>query len=246
MSETTPKPQSRIYRPDLVRLPRLTVARKIVRRILQSLVRFLVWLFLKIELRGGEHIPMKGPVLIVSNHLGDADLLVGLAVSRVPAEILAKIELHDLPIIGWLLDLYGTIWVHRGRPDRRLIRAVLKGLAEGRIVSVAPEGRESLTGSLEEGTRGAAYFALKASVPILPVAFTGTENWRVYQDMKSIRRTEVTVTIGAPFKLTWRENRRQALQEGTEKIMCEIASLLPPQYQGTYRTTREAGDECSE
>src|SRR4030067_146028 len=113
--------------------------------------------------------------MVVSNHLGDADLIVGMAYSPYEVEILSKAELYDYPILGKLMDAYGVIWVHRGQPDRRALRAALEALRQGRVVGIAPEGRESLTGSLEEGTGGAAYLALKADGPILPVTFTGTQ-----------------------------------------------------------------------
>jgi len=197
---------------------------------------------MRVEVRGREYFPESGPLLVVGNHLGDADVVVGMALSLVPVEILGKIELYDFPIAGWLMEAYGTIWLHRGSPDRRAIRAALQGLAEGRIVGIAPEGRESVTGSLEEGTSGAAYFALKADVPILPVAFTGTENWRIYGNLKRLRRTHVTVTVGAPFKLLTKGDRQQRLKEGTDQIMQSMANLLPLEYQGVYRNSLEKED----
>jgi len=235
MSPNLPKPESGVYRPELVRLPELTLRRRFVRRLLHGLVRLVVKLVIKLEVQGREHFPKHGPLLVVSNHLGDADLVVGLALSLIPVDFLGKVELFDFPIAGWLLESYGTIWLHRGNPDRRAIRAVLQGLAEGRIIAIAPEGRESLTGTLEEGTRGAAYLALKADVPVLPVAVTGTENWRVYGNLKRLRRTEVSVTVGAPFRLKISDNRQQAIKQGTEELMKAIAQLLPPEYQGVYR-----------
>ena len=54
------------------------------------------------------------------------------------------------------------IWVHRGQPDRRAMRAALDALAEGRMVTLAPEGRQSVIGGLEEGNPGAAFLALKS------------------------------------------------------------------------------------
>ncbi len=46
---------------------------------------------------------------MVSNHLGDADVLLGIALSPRPLELIAKAELYDFPILGWIL---GTIWSH--------------------------------------------------------------------------------------------------------------------------------------
>ena len=140
------------------------------------LARLLAWIFTKVEIQGLENFPSQGPAIIVANHLGDADFVLGIAFTPRPPEVLAKAELYNFPVLGKLMELYGVIWVHRGQPDRRALRASLQGLAEGRLISLAPEGRESLTGGLEEGTNGAAYLALKANAPILPVTFTNTEN----------------------------------------------------------------------
>ncbi len=236
-----PKPRSEVYRPELVRLPPLTPARRAWRRVVQTLVWLVVRLTLRLEVRSNVRLPENGPLLVVSNHLGDADLVVGLAVAKVPFDAIAKVELYDLPFVGWLLHSYGVIWVHRGQPDRKAIRAALDGLAEGRIIAIAPEGRESVIGALEDGTQGAAYLALKAGVPVLPVAVTGTENWRVYGNLKRLRRTTVTLNIGEPFTLPVTGDRKQTLQQGTEMIMRRVAALLPPDYRGRYRDVKEVG-----
>jgi 1-acyl-sn-glycerol-3-phosphate acyltransferase len=171
----------------------------------------------------------------VSNHLGDADVIVGLAFAPSPYDLLGKIELYDFPIVGKLMEAYGIIWVHRGQPDRGALRSALKGLEEGRMIAIAPEGRESLSGGLEEGTDGAAFLALKADVPILPVTFTGTENWRIYNNLKRFRRTEVTITIGPQFRLIRSGKLRQSLKSGTQRIMLTLAQQLPPTYRGIYQ-----------
>jgi 1-acyl-sn-glycerol-3-phosphate acyltransferase len=162
-------------------------------------------------------------------------LLLGLAFFPTPVDALAKMELYDFPLLGGLMHAYGVIWVHRGHPDRRAIRAALQSLAEGRLVGIAPEGRESLSGGLEEGTEGAAYIALKANVPIVPVTFTGTMNNRIYPNLKRLRRTEVSLTVGPIFRLEKLPDRRASIRLGTQKIMERLASQLPPEYRGIYR-----------
>jgi 1-acyl-sn-glycerol-3-phosphate acyltransferase len=135
--------------------------------------------------------------------------------------------------------------VHRGQPDKRAIKSVLEAFKEGRLVAIAPEGRESLTGSLEEGTTGAAYLAIKGKVPLIPVTFTGTENQSVFYNIKHFRQTDVTVTIGRPFYLDAMSNWRESVHEGTEKIMRTLARQLPPAYQGYYREAVEQINERS-
>jgi 1-acyl-sn-glycerol-3-phosphate acyltransferase len=124
--------------------------------------------------------------------------------------------------------------VHRGRPDRRAIRAALDGLAEGRMVGIAPEGRQSVIHGLEEGNEGAAFLAMKSGVPILPIAMTGTENENIY-GRKWWRRARVTLSVGKPFQLQGHADRQEMMREGTRQIMESLASLLPETYQGRYR-----------
>ena len=178
---------------------------------------------------------MTGPALIVSNHLGDADLIVGFAFTPAIVEPFAKIELYEMPILGFILDAYGVIWVHRGQPDRKALRVVRDALDEERMVGMAPEGRESLTGSLEKGTDGAAYIALMNDVSIIPITFTGTENKRIFSNMKRLKKTDITVTIGQSFRLEKCDDRRSAIQQGTKKIMNTLAEQLPADYRGYYQ-----------
>ncbi len=235
-----PKPVSGWAHPELIHLPRLTFWRRLARRLVRGLAQLLVWLFLKVQVTGLENIPARGPILQVSNHLGDADLVLGLALAPRLPEVLVKAELHEIPLLGWILTAYGVIWIRRGQPDRRAIRAALHGLAEGRMVSLAPEGRESLTGALEEGTNGAAYMALKTGAPVAPAVFIGTENRRIYPTMKRLHRTPVSVIVGQPFHLQLSSDRRTDLERGTLEIMQTLAQLLPPTYRGVYQTVEEA------
>lgn len=235
MSPIMEKPTSEVYRPELIYLPELTSWRRIFRWILKGFTWLLMRLLLQVTVIGRQYFPKNGPVLIVTNHLGDADGIVGLAFCKAPFDLLGKVELYDTPIFGKLLNWYGTIWVHRGKPDRRALRVALNGLAAGRMIAIAPEGRESLTGALEEGTDGAAYIALKADVPILPVVLTGTENKRIYSNLRKMRRTKVSLTAGPPFRLPKTGDRRADIQNGTQKIMRTLAQMLPPDYQGIYR-----------
>lgn len=231
------KPRSSLAISAITRLPPLTIGRRLVRNLIIWLSRLVVAVCTRTQTHGFENIPPGGPMLVVSNHLGDADFIVGIARSPVMIDALAKAELYDFPVIGRLLEAYGVIWVRRGQPDRRALRAVLGGLREGRMIAIAPEARESLTGALEEGTHGAAYLALKAGVPLLPVTFTGTENAHIYDNLKKLRRTEVTMTAGKPFRLDDLGFSREAIEEATQRIMAVLAAQLPEHYRGVYRKT---------
>ncbi len=228
-----PKPITEIWRPELTRLPDLTLPRRLFRRGMQLLMRLVLLLVTRTTVSGLEHLP-HGPALIAVNHLGDADAVVLLAALPIQPEVLAKIEMLYFPLVGKIMDWYGMIWLHRGQPDRRALRAALNAFAQGRSLVVAPEGRYTLTKGLEPGSPGAAYIAAHANMPVIPVALTGTGNNDVYGSLRRLRRPRVTVTVGEPVELLPWGDSHEARRENTERIMRAIARLLPPDYRGFY------------
>jgi len=220
----------------LVALPQLTLARRFFRQFARLMLKLLKFLFLDVTITGMENFPRQGPALVVINHLGDADSVLLGATLPFMIEAMGKIELNDHWFVGPVFRAYGIIWVHRGRPDRKALRAALDGLAEGRLVLIAPEGRESLIGGLEEGSAGAAFLALKSGAPIIPIAMTGTENNTIFRNMKRLKRSQVTLSVGKPFFLKEQADRQTTLREGTRQIMESLASLLPETYRGNYKS----------
>jgi 1-acyl-sn-glycerol-3-phosphate acyltransferase len=200
------------------------------------LFNLLMIVLTKRTVEGLENFPLKGPALVVVNHLGDADTALLLGSLPVSIDGLGKVELYDFPVLGKLMEWYGTIWLHRGQADRRAIKVALDGFAESRMIVIAPEGRYTLTGGLEEGEHGAAFLALKADVPIVPVGLIGTENVHVYGHLKRLRRAPVTLRVGKAFRLRRQTDRREMMREGTLQIMKALANLLPEDYRGAYRT----------
>jgi len=241
-SSLPPKPFAEKFQPELTRLPEYTLKRRLARVGLLGLSRLLIFLRTRLTVRGMENFPRRGPGLIVLNHLGDADIVAILSqVPTLSVDILGASNLHDdLPWVGVLGDLYGVIWLHRGRPDRRALSCALNALNLGRFVSIAPEGRESVVGGLESGLDGAAFLALKADVPLIPIAVTGTEHPRIGNFKVWGKRVPVTLTVGKPFRLEAESDRHESLRRGTERIMRELAKLLPREYQGMYREEPEA------
>jgi 1-acyl-sn-glycerol-3-phosphate acyltransferase len=230
-----PKPVSEIWRPDLIVLPRLTLARRAFRLFYRFCMKLIVLFTMRAAVRGVENIPKKGPALIVGNHSGNADVVLGAAVIPHSAEWIGKIENRDDHwLVGPVFRAYGFIWIHRGRPDKRALRVALDALAEGRMVVIAPEGRQTLTGGLEGGTDGATFLALKSGAPVIPIAISGAENANVYGSWKKRRRAQVAVTVGKPFYIREQADRRDSIRAGTRQIMETLARMLPPERRGQY------------
>ena len=204
---------------------------------MRGVAKLVVFMTLNITVKGMENFPKQGPALIVINHLGDADAVLLAATIPTTIDGMGKIELNEHWLVGPIFRAYGVIYVHRGKPDRKAIRAALDGLTEGRMIAVAPEGRQSVAGKLEEGTEGAAFLAMKTNALIVPVAMTGTENENIY-NRKWWQRARVTLSVGKPFQLKEQTDRQSMMREGTSQIMESLASLLPESYLGNYKVNQ--------
>jgi len=200
------------------------------------LVKTFARLICRVDVRGREHIPERGPFLLVTNHLSAVDppLVVSLIPSRLGMTGMAAMAHRNDFFIGWLMDQAGAVWVRRGESDRRAMREALDVLASGRPLGVAPEGTRSKTGALIEGKTGTTFLALQAGVPILPVAVYGTE--RVLPALRRLRRETAQARIAPAFALPPRGDgsRKEHLAYCTDLIMARLASMLPEAYRGVY------------
>ncbi len=188
------------------------------------------------EVEGRDNLPPRGPLLVVFNHLGHLDL--ALLMAALPWRItgLAVAGLREVPVTGFLLRLGGAIWVNRGHYDREALKKALAVLERGDILVIAPEGRISVTGALERGKTGPVFLAQRASVPILPIGITGTED--APEKLKRFRRPRLRVIIGPGFRLPERppgRSRKEQLRANSDFIMRRLAELLPEKYRGVYR-----------
>lgn len=240
-SSSQPKPVTDWWRPDLVALPRLTLARRVFRAFARVLTKLVIFVATQATVSGLENFPKRGPALVVINHLGDADAVLLAASLPIAVDGMGKVELSEHWLAGPILRAYGVIWVHRGRPDRKAIRAALDGLSQGRLIAIAPEGRETVEEGLEEGTEGAAFLAMKSGAPIVPVAMTGTGNEDIYGHLRKWKRSRVTLSVGKMFFLREQADRQKMLRDGTRQIMESLARLLPESYRGAYKVDTNEG-----
>ncbi len=195
-----------------------------------GLARLLARLLLRVTVRGVEHVPPTGPLLVTMNHLGGVDPFLCIAYLPRPLVIAGKREILSWPVLGVIARAYGMVPLRRGEPDRATLKLLLARLAGGEALLIAPEGRESRTGALEAGKTGPAFLAQHAGALILPVALTGTAWAAVLPAWQRLRRPAVTLTVGPAYHLPPGLPRRAAAAE----VMRRLAALLPPDYQGVY------------
>jgi 1-acyl-sn-glycerol-3-phosphate acyltransferase len=209
------------------------------RAILRSAVLALLRPLLPLHLLGVESVPTSGPLLVVSNHLSNADPIILEAVFPRPLFFIGKAELFRIPPFRWLLHRFGGFPVERGTPDRAALRHARAVLAQGIALGIYPEGIRSRTGALIKGLPGAGLIALQSHTPVLPVAIFGTEFFPVNGEIPQRRPRGVprgvTVQFGEPFHIPERvDGVRVTPEEATHIMMLRVATLLPERYHGAY------------
>ncbi len=192
--------------------------------------------FLRVE--GREHEPAAGPFLAICNHVSAVDPPIAGVSLRSRCRYMAKHELFRNPLLARLFRSIGMYPVRRGQADRRSIRETLDALASGEVVMMFPEGTRSPDGRLMRAEPGAAFLALRAGVPVLPMAVIGTLQ-AMPKGSRLPRRLPVVVRIGPPIPVPRYEGRidRADVDAWGRRFMAAIAALLPHEQQPRAEST---------
>ena len=206
-----------------------------LRGIVNTIVKGIAHLLLKIDASELKRVPMKGPLLAVANHVNflDAPVVIALLHPRDTTGFVKK-ETWDNALQGFLFNVWGGIPIDRDIADFSAFRKAKEALQEGKILAVAPEGTRTENGRMIRGKPGVAILARQCDVPILPVAYYGHENFK--ENIKHLKRSPMHIRVGKPFKIKWEGKSRdkETLQAVTDAVMLEVADLLPEVYRGVY------------
>ena len=194
-----------------------------------AVARFIFFLKLRVRLVGLDNVPKEGAFIIASNHLSWMDVSLVPSYLKRKVVYMAKEELFYSKV-GWLVRFLGAFPVKRGEADRQSLRAADTQLKAGKIFMIFPEGTRSKIHQLGQGHVGLGMIALRAGVPVVPVAVWGSE-----YTFKKLR-PRVTISYGKPLLLAPRGKKitREDIEEATNEVMRHIAAMMPPAYRGTY------------
>jgi len=180
---------------------------------------FLFKLFFNWEVKGKKNIPRKGGFIIASNHLSYLDPpIIGVASPR-KLHYLAKSSLFKIPVLNFLIKIYGAIPIEREREYSISIRKGLEILKKGGGLVIFPEGTRNPKGEVKIPKKGVAFLAYKTGVPVIPVKLKGTEK-ALSGGGKFIKPAKIKVIFGPPVKV---ENNNYSNQ--ANKIMNLINEL---------------------
>lgn len=130
----------------------------------------------QLQVEGLENVDLSRPYIYASNHQSAFDiptLYVGLPVQF---RIMAKKELFLYPFMGWHMKRSGQIPIERenARSSLKSLVRASETVRGGTPLFVFPEGGRTPDGTIKPFMSGAFYVAIKAGVPIVPMAIIGT------------------------------------------------------------------------
>jgi cytidylate kinase len=180
----------------------------------------------RLEARGTEHVPTRGPVLLVANHSSLLDPpIVGGACPR-QLTFLAKAELFRVPGFGRLIHALNARPVRREGADAAALRVALRVLEQGGALLVFPEGTRGPEGRLREPKPGAALLAVLSGAAVVPVFVRGSGRaWP--RGRRLPMPAKVRVAFGPPrrFERPRGADKKEYYDSVSRDLMAAIAQL---------------------
>ncbi len=156
---------------------------------------------IRIVVHGAEHRRWDDRPIFVVNHTSYVDALVLVSVLPRPVRFVGKLELRSVPLLGWLLERAGLVFVDRSQRQRSSSDAnrLAEYAAAGETLMIFPEGTFQRQPGLLPFRMGAFRAAAEAGRPVVPIVLRGTR--RVLLEGTHLpRRHPVAVTFLAPHR----------------------------------------------
>ena len=201
------------------------------------LVHILIRLIARVRVEGWDRVPKSGSFIVVANHIGRLDaMLVYYFLDRKDIIMIVAEKYRKSAFWRFFVKQVDGIFIDRYQADYSAMRQVLKRLQQGGVLGMTPEGTRSKDGKMHQGRSGTAYLGAKTGVLMVPVGNDGSDDSELVRRLKRLRKLDVTLRVGEPFRLPplVARQREAQLNEYTEDIMCRIAALLPEWRRGYY------------
>lgn len=150
----------------------------------------IIW---RLKICGVSNIPKKTGAIIASNHLSMNDPpLVGCSIPRI-ACYMAKKELIDIPVLGWLLRQVNSFPVDRSKSDLRAIRMAVRLVSKNNIVVMFPQGTRKKEEDVKglQFKRGIGIISCLGQVPIIPCLVSNSNRLKGFK--------QLVVSFGEPI-----------------------------------------------
>lgn len=184
----------------------------------------------KIKILHGERLTGQ-PAVYVANHLSYMDTPVVFSSLPFQFRIVARSGLFKLPFIGWWLRRSGQVSVDVGNPRASIASLVsaVRALKSGMPLFIFPEGGRTETGHIAKFMNGPAFMAIRAQLPLVPMALIGTHEL-LPMHSSLVHPVPVTLAVGEPIATLGMTMKQ--VDEVTARLEEKIATLY---YEHSWR-----------
>jgi 1-acyl-sn-glycerol-3-phosphate acyltransferase len=176
-------------------------------------------LFYRVEIEGDNSLGEVGGCIVYANHTSYLDPIVMGSFIKRPIRYMAKKELFDKKLLGFIITKLGTFPVRRGEADINAIKTSLRLLKKGEILGLYPEGTRNKSGAPMDAEPGLSMIAIKAKVPVVPVAIVS--NYKIFSPIR--------MRIGRPIYLDEFYAKKPGMEEHREisnNLMKMVMAML--------------------
>jgi 1-acyl-sn-glycerol-3-phosphate acyltransferase len=179
-------------------------------------------LIFRLKIIGSENIPKTGSFVIVANHSSLLDGFVLVSSVKPKVTFMSASYLFKMLFVGNILRGVGAIPVQGKGSEIKLIKEAIKVLQAGGVLGIFPEGRITNEEDDFSAKAGAAYLAIKADVPIIPMAIKGA-NKVLPLGAKFPKLKKIEVKIGKPISCSKKiKLNKKILEDTVNSYMKEI------------------------
>jgi 1-acyl-sn-glycerol-3-phosphate acyltransferase len=184
--------------------------------------------YTRTKIVGRHNIPRQGAFVLAPIHRASIDTPLVAAVSSRRLRFMGKDSLWKIRPVGWLFSILGAFPVTRGTADREALKRCISVLEMGEPLVLFPEGTRQSGPVVMPLFDGAAYVAVKAGVPIIPLGIGGAEKV-MPKGKKMIYPRKCVLVVGEPILAKTDETGRvprSAVKELTEILSVELQRLF--------------------
>lgn len=185
-----------------------------------SVLRLFCKVFFKYEVIGIENVPLEGNVIIAANHKSNLDpIFVASSMTTREVAAIAKKELFDHKVLGFILKKLNTIPIDRENTGIATVKQILRAIKDGYVLGLFPEGTRVKGKEFGQAKAGLSLFASKGKANVVPIS--------VISSYKLFSR--VKIYIGEPIDMS-QYFRAKLTNEDYERISEEIMQVIIKNY----------------
>ena len=185
-----------------------------------SVLRLFCRVFFKYEVIGIENVPLEGNVIIAANHKSNLDpIFVASSMTTREVAAIAKKELFDHKVLGFILKKLNTIPIDRENTGIATVKQILRAIKDGYVLGLFPEGTRVKGKEFGQAKAGLSLFASKGKANVVPIS--------VISSYKLFSR--VKIYIGEPIDMS-QYFRAKLTNEDHERISEEVMQVIIKNY----------------